>query len=583
MSKLRDLPHALRGDMLDKLDASLLSGRIGRRTFLQWSAALGISLAAARAAADELDTARANQDARAKDLASEYDYIVCGGGTCGCTLAGQLAEAGLKTLLIEAGDWDTSPAVLDPKQWFMNLGTERDWNDIAVPSPSVNGRAIPSHMGHVLGGGSSINATIWVRGHRNNYDGWADASGDPAWGYDNALVIFKRVENWQGAPSKYRGTGGKIWSQPAFEPPPVAPAMLEAVKSLGLPVYDDLNGAREESIGGFALMNQIIKDGRRVSMARACLYPVLAKPNLTVLTKTRADRLLFEGNRVVGVEINRAEGTHTLRAAREVILTLGAIRSPKILMLSGIGDRAHLADKGIEVKVNAPEVGRNFHDHILHGGCLWEAPEPIAYTNSAANASGFWKSDSSLDTPDLNIVQIELPYASEVVAKQYSPPASAWALCAGLVGPKSRGTVRLASAKAEDAPIVDARFLEHPDDVKALKVGIDLCRNIGNAPAMKPWAKREVAPGRDLDPDAKANFIRDGATTFFHQVGTCRMGKDDASVVDAKLRVRGVEGLRVSDGSIMPKIASCATMASCVFIAERMADMLLNRESHSSL
>ncbi|MDH6230772.1 choline dehydrogenase [Mesorhizobium soli] len=568
-----------RDDMLDTLDRALLTGRIGRRQFMQWSVALGVSLAAVRASADELDDARSNQDARAANLATEYEVIVCGGGTAGCSLAGRLAEAGVSTLLIEAGDWDTAPSVLDPRQWFMNLGTKLDWGDIAAPSESVNGRAIPSHMAKVLGGGSSINATIWVRGHRNDYDGWAEAAGDPAWGYDNALEIFKRVENWQGTPDpKYRGAGGKVWVQPSQNPLPIAPAMLEAVKGLGMPVFDDLNGAREESKGGFALMNQIIKDGRRANMAQAYLYPVLARPNLTVLTRAHADRLVIEGGRVVGVEITRDGAPLTLHASREVVVSLGAIRSPKLLMLSGIGDRAHLAEHGIKARLHSPEVGQNFHDHILHGGCLWEAPQQMEYANSGANASGFWKSDAALDTPDLNIVQIELPYASEVVAKDYSPPATSWALCAGLVGPKSRGSVRLASARPADAPVVTANFLSHPDDVAALMKGIDLCRQIGNSPALAPWVKREVAPGRDLDSKAKADFVRNGATTFFHQVGTCRMGADDAAVVDAKLKLRGVEGLRVADGSIMPKIASCATMASCVFIGERMADILLSSE-----
>lgn len=225
---------------------------------------------------------------------------------------------------------------------------------------------------------------------------------------------------------------------------------------------------------GFALMNQIIKDGRRVNMAQAYLYPVLARPNLTVLTRTLADRLVIENGRAAGVEITRNGESRTLRAAREVVLSLGAIRSPKMLMLSGIGDRAHLAEHGIAAKVHAPEVGRNFHDHILHGGCLWEAPRQLTYNNSGANASGFWKSDAALATPDLNIVQIELPYASEVVAREYAPPDTSWALCAGLVAPKSRGSVRLASAKPADAPVVDAQFLAHPDDVKALMKGIDL-------------------------------------------------------------------------------------------------------------
>lgn len=571
----KDVPEALRSRMLDKLDAALLEGTVGRRQFIGWSLALGASLAVTRALADTLEAARDNQNARAAQLSPEYDIIICGGGTSGCTLAGRLAEAGVNVLLLEAGDWDTAPSVLDPRQWFMNLGTERDWGDVAVPTPGVNGRAIASHMGRVLGGGSSINATIWVRPTRADLDGWAETAGDRGWGYDSGLAIFKRVENWQGAPSDYRGTGGKVWVEPAHDPLPIAPAMLEAARGLGLIVNDDLNGKREEDIGGFALMNQIIKDGRRVSMARAYLYPVLGKPNLTVLTNTRVTQVLIQDGKAVGIKAVRDGQPITVRAGREVVLSLGAIRTPQTLMVSGIGDRAQLAEHGIASLVHAPEVGRNFHDQILHGGCIWESPEAMAYKNSGANASGFWKSDPALDRPDMNIVQIELPYASEVVAETYAPPQNAWALCAGLVDPKSRGHVRLASANPEDKPIVTANFLSDPQDMTSLMAALDLCRQLGNSPAMAPWVKREVVPGKDLDSAGKAELIKNGATTFFHQVGTCRMGKDDAAVVDARLKLNGIESLRVVDGSIMPRIVTCATMATCVLIGERAADLIL--------
>jgi choline dehydrogenase len=244
-------------------------------------------------------------------------------------------------------------------------------------------------------------------------------------------------------------------------------------------------------------------------------------------------------------------------------------------MLSGIGDRNHLAEHGIASVLHAPEVGRNFHDHILHGGCIWESPEPMAHRNSGANASGFWKSDAALDRPDMNIVQIELPYASDVIAKEYAPPGNAWALCAGLVDPRSRGDVRLASADPAAKPVVTANFLSDPQDVKSLKAGIDLCRQIGNDPALSRWVKREAVPGRDLDDEAKTQFVRNGATTFFHQVGTARMGRDDTAVVGPDLKLKGMDGLRIVDGSIMPRIVTCATMATCVFIGERGAELIL--------
>jgi choline dehydrogenase len=570
----RHLPEGFRSVLLNKLDSALMKGTIGRRQFLQWSLALGVSLKATTTLADTLEAARANQDARVASLPAEFDIIVCGGGTSGCTLAGRLAEAGVNVLLLEAGDWDTTPTVLDPGQWFMNLGTDRDWGDVAVASDSVNGRAIASHMGRVLGGGSSINATIWVRPPRADLDGWAEIAGDPGWGYDAALEIFRRVENWQGSDSPYRGKGGKVWVQAAQDPLPIAPAMLDAARNLGLIVNDDLNGAREEGVGGFALMNQIIKEGRRMNMAQAYLYPVLDRPNLTVLTNTHVTSLIIEEGRVAGVKAIRLGSEIILRATREVVLSQGAIRTPQTLMLSGIGDRGHLSEHGIASVLHAPEVGRNFHDHILHGGCIWESPEQMTHRNSGANASGFWKSDPTRDRPDMNIVQIELPYASDVVAAEYAPPGNAWAICAGLVDPKSRGEVRLSSADPMTKPVVTANFLSDPQDVQSLVAAIDLCRELGNNAAMAPWVTREVVPGRDLDVQAKAAFARNGATTFFHQVGTARMGADDAAVVGSDLRVKGIDGLRVVDGSIMPRIVTCATMSTCVLIGERGADLI---------
>jgi choline dehydrogenase len=386
------------------------------------------------------------------------------------------------------------------------------------------------------------------------------------------------MENWQGAPdARYRGKNGPVWCQPAHDPHPMAPAMLQACKALGYPVLDDQNGKREEGGIGFALMNQIIRDGRRQSMARAYLYPVLARPNVTVLVNTNVDRLVLAGTKATGVQITRAGAQSVIDAKTEVIVCSGGINTPKLLMLSGIGDDAQLRQHGIKTVVNAKEVGKNFQDHLLHGGCLWEPKEHIPHRNSAANAAGFLKSQASLASPDVNLVQIEIPYASDVVGKQYAPPATSWALCAGLVAPKSRGEIKLRSADPKDRPVVDARFLSHPDDVKALAFGIEVCRDIGNSAAMKDFVKREVAPAKKLVGKEMEDFVRNGATTYFHQAGTCRMGKDNDAVVDANLRVNGIQGLRIADSSIMPRIASVATMASCALIGERMADILTNR------
>lgn len=527
-------------------------------------------------AADGLAAVRANQEERARSLQPSYDYVVCGSGSAGCVIANRLAaNSSINILLIEAGGWDTAPQVLDPGMWFTNLGTDRDWGDVAIPSPGVNGRTIPEHMGRVVGGGTSINATIWARPFKADLDHWADETGDPDWGYEHGLQIYRQVEDWQGdADSRYRGKGGPVWCQPAHDPSPLVPALLEAARELGHPVLADQNGAREEGAGGFALMNQIIRDGRRHNMAKAFLYPVLAQSNITVLTQAHVNRVVLQGDRATGVEVNVQGRDIVIGATSEVILSAGGINSAKILMLSGIGDAEDLRTHDIQVVVDAPEVGANFQDHILHGGCLWEPDEPQAPRNSAANAAGFWKSDSTLASPDLNIVQIEIPYASEVLAKQYNPPPTSWALCAGLVAPKSRGRLQLQSANPKDRPILDAAFLSHPDDVAALAKGIELCRELGSSAAMRPFAKREVMPGRKLSPSKLTEFVRNGATTYFHEVGTCRMGQDSRAVVDPQLRVNGVQNLRVADASIMPRIPAVATMATCVLIGARMAEIL---------
>jgi choline dehydrogenase len=570
------------GELLSRLETALVTGRIGRRQFLSMAAAAGLAACTQQTpqqvaeTAEQLDAIRANQDERAKALQASYDYIVVGSGSAGCVIANRLASnASVNVLLIEAGGWDNVTEVTNPGVWFTNLGTERDWGDVAVPSPGVNNRAIPEHMGKVVGGGTSINATIWARPFKADLDHWAEVTGDAAWGYEHGLEIYRKLEDWQGpADARYRGKGGPVWCQPAFEPTATAPGLLAAAKELGHPVLADQNGAREEGAGGFALMNQIIKNGQRNNMAKAFLYPVLAQKNITLLTHAHVNKVTLQGDAATGVEITVGGQTRTIGASREVILSAGGINSSKILMLSGVGNAADLSVHGITAVHNSPEVGANFQDHILHGGCLWEPNEGMAPKNSAANAAGFWKSDPSLASPDINIVQIEIPYASEVIGKEYAPPATSWALCAGLVAPKSRGSVKLKSANPADRPVLDAAFLSHPDDVKALEKGIQLCRDLGNSAAMKPYVKREVAPGKALTGTELADFVRNGATTYFHESGTCRMGRDAQAVVDPQLRVNGVRNLRVADASIMPRIAGVATMATCVLIGERMSEIL---------
>nr|WP_250207898.1 GMC family oxidoreductase N-terminal domain-containing protein [Curvibacter sp. CHRR-16] len=515
----------------------------------------------------------------ARNLQAEYDYIVVGSGSGGAVVAGRLAaETDARILVLEAGGTDQVPAVLTPGMWPTNIRSERDWGHSAAPAASVNNRSLILPMGKVVGGGSSINATVWARGHKNDFDLWAAETGDIDWSYARVLDIYRRIEDWQGvADPARRGKGGRLWVEPARNPNPIATAMLDAATAVGIPKFADQNGAMMEGNGGVAIANLRIKDGRRRNLPSDYLYATLKRPNITLLTGAEVQSLSMQGRKVTGVRFLRNGKVETVSAARRVVLSAGAINTPKILMLSGIGDEAELKRHGIRTVVHLPGVGRNFQDHVLVGGCVWEYDKPLLPANNAAEATFFWKSDASLPTPDLQPFQIEVPFTSEVTGPRFKTPPSSWTIAPGLVRPKSRGRVTLASANPADMALVDGAFLSHPDDVKALLRGIELCREIGNSQAMKPFVKREVMPGA-LSRDDMTAFLRDAAGTYFHQSCTCKMGRDEMAVVDGKLSVRGgVEGLSIADASVMPQVSTGNTMAPTVIIGERMADILLNQ------
>lgn len=565
-----------RGELVNAAEGALYRGKLNRRRFIQIALAAGVSMSAAQSMAQDGEAAATNQLYNTKILQKSYDYIVVGSGSGGAVVAGRLAmETDASVLLLEAGDTDQVDAVQIPGMWPTNLRSERDWGHVADAADSVNGRAMIMPMGKVVGGGSSINVLVWARGHKNDYDFWADAAGDDAWNYDSVLGIFRRIEDWQGAPDELRrGKGGRIWITTPDGVNPIAPAMLDACESVGIPKYEDQNGAMMEGEGGVAIANVRIRDGRRVSLANDYIYPALKRPNMTMLTGAEVFSLTMDGTKVTGLKFIKDGETHEVSASKRVVLSAGAINTPKILMLSGIGDKAELSQHGITTRVNLPGVGQNFQDHVLLAGCIWEYKEALPPKNNLAEATFFWKSDSSLDTPDLQPFQIEVPYANEVTGPEYNPPAGAWTISPGLVRPKSRGRVYLASDNPADLMKIDGAHLRHPDDLKAIMTGIELCREIGNSDAMKPYVKREIMPGK-LDPEGLANFAKNAATTYFHQSGTCAMGRDEMAVVDNNLSVRGVEGLSIADASVMPRVVTSNTMAATVVIGERMADILI--------
>jgi choline dehydrogenase len=529
-----------------------------------------------QSAIDFVERVRTNQRKLTSELKSHYDFIVCGSGSSGSVVARRLAEnPDLTVLLLEAGGSDDVPSVTEAARWFENLGSERDWSFVAQPNPHLKGRSIPQNMGKVLGGGSSINVMVWARGHKNDWDFFASESGDPAWNYESVLEIYRRIEDWQGAPDpRRRGTGGLLFVQSAPDPNPIAPAMVEAARSVGMPSFDSNNGRLMEGDGGASICDLRVRDGKRLSVFRTYTFPYMDRPNLTVLTHALVTKLTLEGKRATGVEIAFDGQIQRLTAGLEVVLSLGAIHTPKVLMLSGIGDEVELHRLGIPLVQHLPGVGQNFQDHFGIG-CVWEYQQPLAPRNQGGEATFFWKSNPGLDTPDLQTGQGQFPFCSAETAAKFNPPAASWTLFGGVVRPKSRGRIRLTGPNPHDPVQIEANTLSHPDDLKAAIACAELCRDIGNSAGLRPFTKREVMPG-NLRGAALEDFIRDAAATYFHQTSTAKMGRDSMSVVDAQLKVYGIENLRIADGSIMPRVTTGNTMAPCIIIGERAAEALRN-------
>lgn len=517
---------------------------------------------------------RLNQQKLGAGLKSQYDFVVCGSGSSGSVVAGRLAEnPNVSVLLLEAGGNDDAPSVMEAGQWFLNLGSERDWSFQAQPNPHLNGRAIPLSMGKVLGGGSSINLMAWAWGHKNDWDYFASEAGDPAWNYKSVLNIYHRIEDWHGPPDpEHRGTGGPVYVEQSPDPNPIAPAMVEGARSIGIPTFESNNGRMMEGEGGAARIDVRARGGKRQSVFRSYAFPHMHQPNLTVLTGALVTRLTFEGKRVTGVEIFHDGRTHHVGAEFEVILSLGAINTPKVLMQSGVGDEVELRRFGIPVVQHLPGVGENYQDHVALD-CAWEYQEPEPIRNNASEAMYFWKSDSRMDTPDLQACQSEAPISSPENIARFNLPATSWVIRGGLVRPKSRGRIRLTSSSPSDHVQIESNMLSHPDDLKAAIACVELCREVGNSIPMRPFVKREVMPG-NLKGAQLEEFTRNAALSFWHETCTAKMGRDDMSVVDGKLKVYGIEKLRIADGSIMPRVTTGNTMAPCVVIGERAAEIM---------
>ena len=507
-------------------------------------------------------------------LEPRYDVVVCGAGSSGSVVARRLAEnPDVKVLLLEAGGTDDVPSVTEANQWPSNLSGERDWGFVSQPEPQLHGRSIPFSMGKVLGGGSSINLMVWARGHRNDWDHFESESGEPAWGYGPVLDLYRQIEDWRGVGEpNHRGRDGLVFVQPAPEVHPLATATVAAARAIGIPSYQSPNGRLMEDARGAAIADLRWREGKRLSVFRTYTVPYLDRPNLTVLPGALVTRLTFDGTRASGVEVLHGGALRRVAVDAEVVLSLGAIHTPKVLMQSGLGDEAELRRVGVNVRQHLPGVGRNFQDH--YGiDCVWEFPEGVR-GSAQVGATVFWDSGAA-DThgPDLFACLGPFGKSTPENIARYGLPQDSWILFGAPTHPKSRGRLRLSGANPTDPIRIEANALSHPDDLKAAISCVETLREIGNSPELRPFVAREVMP-RDLSSSELDVYLRDAVTTYWHESGTAKMGRDPMSVVDGRLKVYGVENLRIADASIMPRITSANTMAPCVVIGERAAEFI---------
>jgi 4-pyridoxate dehydrogenase len=523
------------------------------------------------------------------DAATSFDYIIVGAGSAGCTLANRLStDAGVRVLLLEAGGWDRHPFVKLPLGWGKVL-LERiyDWGFDGEPQETMAGRRIECARGKVVGGSSTINAMAYVRGNRGDYARWA-SSGLRGWSYDEVLPYFRRQESWEGGASHYRGAGGPMATRKSRYQDPLVDAYLEAATASGHPLNDDYNAERQD---GFGRMQMTIRHGRRESAATAYLHPVLARKNLTVAVHSQVTRIMFKGARAIGVEYLEVGQRRATYAEREVIVSAGSISSPQILMLSGIGDPKALAAHGIKVKVPLPGVGQNLQDHtaaLLIYGRGDKSPlvsnmrmDRLAVgiaqaftfgrgfmTDLPGGITGFVKTDPAKPMPDIQLLFI----AGSLAAAPYD----SFACRVVLLRPESRGSITLGSADPLARPRIHQGLLSAANDWKQLRDGIVIFRELARRRELRPFVAHEIGPGVQTTDDTQLEaYTRQTAVTAHHPAGTCKMGVDgDAmAVVDDRLRVRGVERLRVVDASVFPDLVGGNINATVIMIAERAADL----------
>lgn len=526
-------------------------------------------------------------------MATGYDYVIVGGGSSGCVLAARLSQDNaVNVLLIEAGGRDTNPYIHMPVGFAKMTSGPLTWGLKTVPQTHANGREIPYAQAKVIGGGSSINAEIFTRGHPTDYDRWAQNEGCDGWAFADIQPYFLRSEGNTILSGAHHGTDGPLGVSNVPDPQPTTRAFVQSCQELGIPYNPDFNGPVQEGCGVYQTTT---KNARRCSAAVGYLKPARDRPNLTVETGCLVTRIVVEAGRAVGVSYVKDGASVFARATSEVLVTSGAIGSPKLMMMSGIGPAAHLRSVGVDVVHDLPGVGSNLQDHFgidivaeLKGPTsldkynkphwmVWAGLQYLLFksgpvTSNVVEGGAFWHSGPTQDRPDLQFHFLAGAGAEEGVP---TVQGSGVTLNSYNCRPKSRGTVRLASADPSANPLVDPNFLSDPDDIKISIEGVKISREIFRQASLAKYIKRLHVPGDDVQSDADFEaYARAFGRTSYHPVGTCKMGIDEMSVVDPQLRVRGIDGLRVCDSSTMPSLIGSNTNAPTIMIGEKASDMI---------